>query len=387
MMGSGFRARRCCVCVGCWGGRPTHRSIDHPTHPSYPHIHTYINPGVLDCVRSVVGSQGPRALYKGALTNALGQIPNNAIVFGSYGSTLAWLDRTFPLADADGGGGGGGGYWHVFLAGCWAGFLQCLALGPFEHIKLQQQTADWRPGVRHMGLMECARGLVASKGVAGGLYRGFWSLVWRCVCRRRGVTVWSASIQKEARVCIHSFHRPNRSAPHPQSPYRDAPTYGLYFVVYERLKDLLAPPGAGDAVSSLFHPVHTLACKFLPSALLDSLLVTQHTRQPAYAMLVAGGLAGMAGKRVTHTSRWRSPSFHLNTHQLPPPPNSQPNNKQQPAWAAACPMDVIKSVIQGSSIATPAAHNRISAVAARLYKAEVRMRPWFPTGAAAATVG
>jgi hypothetical protein len=148
--------------------------------------------GVLECVRATVRSQGPRALYKGALTNALGQVPNNAIVFGAYGSTLAWLARTFPdgggggsgAVDGGGGGGssgGGGCYWHVFLAGCWAGFLQCLALAPFEHIKCQQQTTDWRPGVRHMGMVECARGLVAAKGVAGGLFRGFHALVWRCV--------------------------------------------------------------------------------------------------------------------------------------------------------------------------------------------------------------
>lgn len=138
--------------------------------------------GVLECVRGVVQSQGPQALWKGAIVSALGQVPNNAIVFGSYGSSLAWLARTFPDANAAaGGGGGGGGGWHVFLAGCWAGFLQCLALAPLEHIKCQQQCTDWRPGVRHMSMGECARGLIKAKGVAGGLYRGFWSLVWRCV--------------------------------------------------------------------------------------------------------------------------------------------------------------------------------------------------------------
>lgn len=291
------------------------RSRTQPGHaPSTPGP-----PGVLECVRVTVRSQGALALYKGALTSALGQIPNNAVVFGSYGSTLAWLARTFP-GDAGGAvdrGGGGGGYWHVFFAGCWAGFLQSLALAPFEHIKVrfgiecvlkdlkkswpgglvggdgkgkvfrmamsappppapplsapptipitqcQQQMTDWRPGVKHMSMVECGRGLVAAKGVTGGLYRGFCSLVWR-----------------------------------------DAPTYGLYFVVYEVLKARLTPPGTDDA--------------------------------PVLAMLVAGGLAGMA------------------------------------SWAAGTPADVVKSVIQGSPITTPAAQNRIGAVAARLFKAEVR---------------
>lgn len=153
------------------------------SQPTPPRTHTYAHSGVLDCVRSVVRSQGPRALYKGALTNALGQIPNNAIVFGSYGSTLAWLARTFPSPppEPSNSGGDGGDYWNVFLAGCFAGFLQCLALAPFEAVKLKQQTTDWRPGVPRVGLRECARELVASKGVSGGLYRGFWSLVWRYV--------------------------------------------------------------------------------------------------------------------------------------------------------------------------------------------------------------
>ncbi len=46
---------------------------------------------------------------------------------------------------------------------------------------MQQQTTDWRPGVKHMSMLECARGLVKAKGVAGGLYRGFCALAWRYV--------------------------------------------------------------------------------------------------------------------------------------------------------------------------------------------------------------
>lgn len=29
---------------------------------------------------------------------------------------------------------------NVFIAGCWAGFLQCLVLSPFEHVKCQLQV-------------------------------------------------------------------------------------------------------------------------------------------------------------------------------------------------------------------------------------------------------
>lgn len=57
------------------------------------------------------------------------------------------------------------------------------AITPTVHttIQCQQQTTDWRPGIKHMSMVDCARGLVAAKGVANGLYRGFWSLAWRYV--------------------------------------------------------------------------------------------------------------------------------------------------------------------------------------------------------------
>lgn len=65
-------------------------------------------------------------------------------VFGAFGSTLAWLDQTFAASGTDQrGGSGGAGYWHEFLAGCWAGFLQSLALAPFEHIKVGLKK-HWR---------------------------------------------------------------------------------------------------------------------------------------------------------------------------------------------------------------------------------------------------
>lgn len=211
--------------------------------------------GVWDCLRSTVHKQGPLALYKGALISALGQLPNNLLVFGSFGSSLAWLGRTFPCApEASKQEHRTRAFAHTFLAGCWAGLLQCLPLAGIEHIKVQQQV-----GHKHMTMWQCAQGLVAAKGAAG-LNRGFWSLV-----------------------------------------LRDCPTYGLYFVVYEMTKDWLSG-GVPDP--------------------------------PAWAMLWAGATAGMA------------------------------------AWAAATPADVVKSMIQGSDIRTPAAHNKILAVARRIYHTE-----------------
>ena len=85
-------------------------------------------------------------------------------------------------------------------------------------------------------MLDCARGLLAAKGLSGGLYRGFWPLVCRCVRA-------SSSLGRSARIADPDAHT------HPNI-CRDAPTYGLYFVVYEVIKDRLIPPGSGgDAVS------------------------------------------------------------------------------------------------------------------------------------------
>lgn len=87
------RSRCCCrrgdirvsLCL-CFAPQESRWSIPHPfftiafSTPDGPRPVPYTPiAGVLECVRVTVRSQGPRALYKGALTSALGQVPNNAI--------------------------------------------------------------------------------------------------------------------------------------------------------------------------------------------------------------------------------------------------------------------------------------------------------------------
>lgn len=47
-------------------------------------LHT-VDSGPVDCIMKTMRREGVLALFKGSLTSALGQVPNNAIVFGSYG--------------------------------------------------------------------------------------------------------------------------------------------------------------------------------------------------------------------------------------------------------------------------------------------------------------
>lgn len=216
-------------------------------------------------IAELLASEGPRAFFKGSLASALGQAPNNFIVFYAWASARAWLREhgiaerlgaATPAAAEDA---------RVFLAGSYAGVTQSVALAPFERVKVQQQL--FRGGTLPMG--ECARELVRAQGVGRGLFTGLAATV-----------------------------------------LRDAPTFGIYFLSFERGKYAIAgavggaPRRAGDG-----RPL------------------------PAFALLSAGALSGVL------------------------------------SWALALPADVVKSHIQGAPAGTPAAELRVARVARSLYRA------------------
>lgn len=148
-----------------------------------------------EALMSAVRSEGASALLKGSLVSAVGQAPNNMIVWGAYGSTLSYLARvTGAASDTPGSASQPQPMTHLFLAGTWAGLLQTIVLAPVEHIKVQQQLyLSSRAGER-LSVREAARRIYSKLG-ARGLFRG-----------------WAATVQ------------------------RDSYTYGCYFVFYEWLK-------------------------------------------------------------------------------------------------------------------------------------------------------
>jgi solute carrier family 25 carnitine/acylcarnitine transporter 20/29 len=108
-------------------------------------------------------------------------------------------------------------YWQLYVAGCWSGLLQTLALTPFESIKCQLQVTRGGAGGASGGhaMLACGRELVKHHGVARGLFRG-----------------WTA-------VAL-----------------RDAPTFCIYFASYEATRRALMPmaapvePGGASAPAS-----------------------------------------------------------------------------------------------------------------------------------------
>jgi len=161
-------------------------------------------------LKQTIAKEGISALFKGSLIASLGQGPNNFIVFGTYGATLDILlthrkryseeihqlsnestilsssSTSVPLIPT---------YTELYLAGLTAGLLQSFALTPFEYVKVQQQIYQHNSNTKvSLSMKECIKEIIKVKGPLG-LFRGLT------------VTLW-----------------------------RDAPTYGIYFVSFEYTK-------------------------------------------------------------------------------------------------------------------------------------------------------
>lgn len=202
-------------------------------------------------LRTLVSKEGPRALFAGALTSALGQAPNNAISFGSFGGVLNFLSnrrRTEtcpPKLEPT--------LLELYLAGSTAGFLQTIALCPLEFIKVQQQVFQVERGAasaahnHRPNMLEVAKGIHKRCGMLG-FYRG-----------------WAATI------------------------LRDAPTFGLYFVTYESVKILyhkFAKRRLNTKGTSMITG-NNMASGSVPNNISEYTPTT-----PMWVLLLGGGLAG-----------------------------------------------------------------------------------------------
>ena len=166
------------------------------------------------------------------MSPVLGNLPINAIVFGTRGSASRTLDSLFPRRAEDL-ATGRPSYWRTGLAATWAGLCQCVVATPVELAKCRMQVqanpvkmhlpgsttatpaaaataaaavpvascgAAAAPAPVYSGTIDCARQIYRSGGIRG-LYSGWW------------VTVW-----------------------------RDAPAYAAWFVAYDAVRVLLTPP-------------------------------------------------------------------------------------------------------------------------------------------------
>eukprot|EP00929_Paragymnodinium_shiwhaense_P064355 TRINITY_DN32225_c0_g1_i2.p1 TRINITY_DN32225_c0_g1~~TRINITY_DN32225_c0_g1_i2.p1 ORF type:complete len:291 (+),score=37.41 TRINITY_DN32225_c0_g1_i2:65-937(+) len=124
--------------------------------------------GGLDCVSQLVKKEGVRALWKGMMSPLVTNSALNAITFSTWQEAQRWLSfEEGPKAPLE----------KVFLAGGFAGVVQCSLATPMELVrsKLQVQYEGKRV---YSGNIDCIRSLYRSEGLAG-LYRGNLSMMLR----------------------------------------------------------------------------------------------------------------------------------------------------------------------------------------------------------------
>jgi len=147
----------------------------------------------LQCGRSILALEGPRAFFNGMMTPLLGQGGFNAIAFGVYGSFDRAL-KGFGLENE---------YLRTFSAGSIAGAAQTSISSPSELIKCrlqhQQGATGTVAGAKYTGMRDCAQQIFKSGGVSA-LFRGL-----------------------------------------PVTILRDGGSFGIYFLVYRVLCDALMP--------------------------------------------------------------------------------------------------------------------------------------------------
>lgn len=197
-----------------------------------------------ECVRATLKTEGLPAFFRGALVSSLGQGPNNFLIFGCAGWTQRTADLISPPDPEI-----GVSFRNVYIAGSWAGFVQSLALAPFENIKVQQQLlgAGKAGAAEHPGMTAVARRVMAEAGFFRGIMRG-----------------WVATM------------------------LRDAPTFGLYFLSFEAVKAAYVRRVREEARAA------AAADSTAGSSNAPSVPRPQDVDVPVWVILAGGGLAGVA---------------------------------------------------------------------------------------------
>ncbi|KAF7730835.1 hypothetical protein EC973_001353 [Apophysomyces ossiformis] len=161
-----------------------------------------------ETLKQLVVTEGSGSLFKGVLSPVVGLAGLNAILFVSYGSIMRYFEQQQPLGTAP-------SLSHVYLAGCGAGIAGFFFTTPTELVKIQAQISRIPKSTfqvtKEIFERNGLRGLLSNERANAGFYQGGW------------ITM-----------------------------IRDAPSYGIYFWVYEGMKRFLevdptTEAGSGNA--------------------------------------------------------------------------------------------------------------------------------------------
>mmetsp|Transcript_17705 Transcript_17705/g.24760 ORF Transcript_17705/g.24760 Transcript_17705/m.24760 type:complete len:307 (+) Transcript_17705:213-1133(+) len=180
-------------CGGIIAGQPLDTVKVRLQSPRTRHLYT----GVLNCFSKVVRQEGFLALFKGISSPLVGNAPMQAIVFGMNGNANRLMDKHVPYLRKTSSSDDftkKPNFLRMYLAGTWAGVGQLSVCVPVELVKCKLQVQQDANIKLYSGPLDCVKKVFRKQGIFG-FYRGFWPTFWR-----------------------------------------DGPTYGLYFVVYESIK-------------------------------------------------------------------------------------------------------------------------------------------------------
>lgn len=132
---------------------------------------------MLDCVRSIVRSEGALGVYKGCVPPALGWMFTDSILLGSLHTYRSYISR-YILHREPGKGDNQLPVGYQVLAGMGAGWTNSLATTPVELLKTKLQMQKQRVTLRHTngvvearpefaGTLDCARQIVRQSGILG----------------------------------------------------------------------------------------------------------------------------------------------------------------------------------------------------------------------------
>ncbi|XP_060864423.1 mitochondrial carrier protein Rim2 [Metopolophium dirhodum] len=116
--------------------------------------------GLLQCLRHIVKTEGPKALFKGLVPNIVGVAPSRAIYFGAYAQSKKFFNTVLnpdtPIV-------------HV-LSASFAGFASCSATNPIWLVKTRLQL-DLNKNGKRLTAGQCIRRIYRTGGIKG-FYKG-----------------------------------------------------------------------------------------------------------------------------------------------------------------------------------------------------------------------
>jgi len=355
---------------------------------------------MMQVARQMIAKEGPGAFFKGSLVASLGQAPNNFLSFGHYGWALRLVEeahrRSLHLSPDD---AFQRPLWHVYIAGCWAGTTQSLALAPFEHIKVQQQlmvsstsaAAAAAGGSDSQGLSmtmsAAARAIYASGGVWRGLMRGWVATAWRDI-PTFGLYFSAFEWTKEwyaARLARQQEEQLAATAATPAAP-RPALPAAAAAAAAAAATTTSGSSGGIDVVDDGLGASVVAAASAAAKAAVAGIAAGPsspaglHTAMPELEPLATGGSGGV-GCDIAFVSGGAGATASAAAAPVPPLPVALAQPIVYPdwvlllggalagvaSWTLAVPADVLKSNIQGSPMGTPASRLRLLTVARRLH--------------------